>query len=59
MVNAALTMLRDPRDFGLERGNARVEFDDRERIEILPAEFSQKIAALAGEDVLRVHAAQR
>lgn len=56
MVNAALTMFANPRDLRLQRGDTGVELGDGERIQILPAEFGQKIAAFAGEEFLHVHA---
>lgn len=56
MVNGALGMIADAGDLGLERGNARIEFGDRERVEILPGERGERVVGLAGQEIVRVHA---
>ena len=45
MVNGALFMLVNARDLALQRGDARVELGDRQRIEVL---FDQERERFAG-----------
>ena len=45
MVNGALFMLVNARDLPLQRGDARVELGDRQRIEVL---FDQERERIAG-----------
>ena len=45
MVNGALFMLVNAGDLGLQRGDARVELGDRQRIEVL---FDQERERFAG-----------
>ena len=48
MVNGAAFVAFDALDFGFEIGHALVELGDRQRIEILPGERSQRIVGAAG-----------
>jgi len=58
MVNGALFMLINARDFALERGDASVELGHRQRIEIL---FDQERERFVGprQILVGIHGCQR
>jgi len=59
MINGAIPVLPDTRDFRLEVGDAAIELGDRQRIEILPGERRDRIIGLAREILVRIHGATR
>jgi hypothetical protein len=59
MVNDACPMPFYPRDFRFERGNARVELLDRQRIEVLTRELRQRIVASKRQILVGIHKAKR
>ena len=56
MVNGAFFFDPAPCNLGLQRGDARIEFGDRQRIEILSRQRAKRIVGFAGEDLVQVHA---
>ncbi|MDB5678566.1 MAG: hypothetical protein JWM94_1568 [Sphingomonas bacterium] len=58
MVNGALFMLVNADDFTLQRGDARIELSDRQRIEVL---FDQEREGLVGprQILVGIHGRQR
>jgi hypothetical protein len=59
MINGAIPVLPDTRDFHLEIGDAAVELGDRQRIEILSGERRDRIIGLSREILVRIHGATR
>lgn len=55
----ALDVGFDAGDFGVERRDARVQFLDRNRVEVLPAKRDQRIVGLAREKFVEIHGANR
>jgi hypothetical protein len=49
----------DAGDLGLQRRDALLQFLDRHRIEILLAKLDERIARLAREEVVQIHALNR
>ena len=52
----AIHMRFDPRDFRLEALDACLELLDRHRVEVLLRKLHERVAGLAGEQVVQVHA---
>lgn len=59
MVNGAILVAFDALDFGLEISDALVELGDRQRIEILPGERSQRIVGAARKILVGIHEGER
>ncbi len=59
MVNGACLVALYPRNFFLERGDARVEFLDRQRIEVLARELDQRVVAPKRQILVGIHAHKR
>ena len=59
MVNGAVLVAFDARDFGLEIGDALVELGDRQRIEILPGERGHRIIGAARKILVGIHVSKR
>lgn len=55
MVNGALHMGAHPSDFSLQRGDARVQLRDRERVQILSGQRVQRIARPTREILFGLH----
>lgn len=55
MINAELNFSADALDFGLQRGDPRVQLFDGQWIEILPRQQSDRIIGPAGQIVVHVH----
>ena len=55
MVNGAILVPFNARDFGFEIGNALVEFGHRQWIEILPGEQRNRIIGLARKILVGIH----
>ena len=58
MVNGALFMLVNARDLTLQRGDARVELGDRQRIEVLLHQERERVAG-ARQILVGIHARNR
>ena len=56
MTLGPLHMGFDPRYLNLERADARLELLDRHRIEILLGELDERVARLAWEEFVQIHA---
>jgi hypothetical protein len=59
MVNGAFNLSSDARYLGFQRGDARLELLDRERIEILACQRDDGIVGAAGQVFFRVHVTDR
>lgn len=59
MVNGAFNPRSAPGDLGLERGDALVEFLDRERVEVLHRELAEQIVLATRKILVGVHHRQR
>ncbi len=59
MVNRCLPFFPGPDDFPFERGNAAIELLDRERIEVLRDDRSERIARREWGNLVVVHAEDR
>ncbi|RIA37798.1 hypothetical protein DFR49_3686 [Hephaestia caeni] len=59
MVNGGVAVATNPPDLRFQRGNPRVEFGDRQRIEILTRQHRQRVVAPEGKILLGIHAAKR
>jgi 2,3-bisphosphoglycerate-independent phosphoglycerate mutase len=59
MVNRGLDLSSDAGDLGLQGLDPRVQFFDRERVEILSAERDERVVGAAGQDFFRIHGSQR
>jgi len=55
----ALHMGFDAGDLNFERLDARVEFLDRHRVEVLPGKLDERVAGLAWKEVFQVHEPNR
>lgn len=51
MVNGAFNPLTRPGNLGLQRRNTRVQFVDRQGVEVLAGKLGDKIAGAAGKIV--------
>lgn len=51
MVNGAFNPLTNAVNLGLQRRDARVQFVDRQGVEVLAGQFGDKIAGAAGKIV--------
>src|SRR5436305_11207292 len=58
MVNGEVDLCAHALDLALERANALFQLLDRHRVEILLRELHQRIAGLAREELLEVHAGE-
>lgn len=58
MVNGALLMFSDALDFAFERRDPRIEFRDRQRIEILLDQDRERVAG-AREILFGIHVPER
>jgi len=58
MVNGALNMIFNSRDLALQRGDARFELGDRQRVEVLLHDERERVAR-ARKVLVEIHACQR
>jgi hypothetical protein len=59
MINCGLQLLSDAGDLCFQSRDARGQFLDRKRIEILAAERDERVVGAAGQDFVRIHVVQR
>ena len=59
MVNGAVDSCASADDFRLQYLYARIQFVDRERIEILLGKRDERVAGCLGKEVFQVHKADR
>ena len=59
MVNSALHFPARPDDFGFQNGDARFQFGDRQRVQILAHQFGERIARPFRENLVQIHRMER
>jgi hypothetical protein len=59
MVNGVLNLCMTSRDFGFEQPDARVEFVDRKRVEVLLAQLGGEVVLATRQVFVCVHCTER
>jgi hypothetical protein len=59
MINGGLYLSSHASNLCFQSFDARGEFFDGKRIEILPAERDERVVGAAGQDFIRIHGVQR